>query len=338
MKRILVTGFEPFGASSVNVSQDAVLALEESLFCDDPWSSQRQLPDAKIHMFLEREILTVDEKGSLRTAQKIANGEQWDGILHIGVCGTCKTPHLEQRAQDLLHMEIPDNSGRQEQSKPLSGEGDLNSTAPIDVWLQNWHTDAKASVDAGTYICNETLYRTLQALGDTSTPCLFLHLPKAETYPFEKSMEVVLEVLARMAHKPVMSVAGAVFLDDGRFLIARRAKHEAHSGTWEFPGGKLEPRETPHAAVEREIEEEFGWKVQAQKSIGTWWHQFPSLTIALNAMLCTFDGKFPSFEVQDCWTSHDRIEWHTVSTSSSLDFTGSDRHIAVALLEGGHLN
>ena len=86
MKRILVTGFEPFGASSVNVSQDAVLALEESLFCDDPWSSQRQLPDAKIHMFLEREILTVDEKGSLRTAQKIANGEQWDGILHIGVC------------------------------------------------------------------------------------------------------------------------------------------------------------------------------------------------------------------------------------------------------------
>ena len=86
------------------------------------------------------------------------------------------------------------------------------STAPINVWLQNWHTDAQVSYDAGTYICNETLYRSLQALGDTSVPCFFLHLPKAETYRFEKSMNVVHQVLARMAHKPVMSVAGAVSL------------------------------------------------------------------------------------------------------------------------------
>ncbi len=337
VKRILVTGFEPFGASNVNVSQDAVLALEESMLYEDPWSSQREIPDAKIHTLLEREILTVDQKGSLRTAQRIAKGEQWDGILHIGVCGTCTTPHLEQRAQDLLHMEIADNSGRRMRSMPLSGEGDFTSTAPINLWLQNWDTDAKASFDAGTYICNETLYRSLEALGDTSMPCFFLHLPKAETYPFEKSMEVVHEVLARMAHKPVMSVAGAVFIDDGRFLVARRAEHEAHSGTWEFPGGKLEPQETPHAAVEREIEEEFGWKVQAKKSIGTWWHHFPSVTIALDAMLCTFDGDFPSFEVQERWTSHDRVEWHTVPSSSILDFTGSDQHIAAALLDGGHL-
>lgn len=338
MKRILVTGFEPFGGSNVNVSQDIVQELAQSMQLDDPWAGQRESPDAPMLTLLEREILTVDQEGSQRTAQRIGSGEVWDGILHIGVCGTCTTPRLELRAQDRLDMRIPDNSGRLEQDTVISGSGDLASTAPIKQWLQHWHTDAESSIDAGTYLCNETLYRTLEALGTTEVPCLFLHLPKAETYPMLRSMQVVTDVLTRMVHTPVISVVGAVVIINGRFLAARRASHEAHPGTWEFPGGKVEPNEDPYRAIEREIREEFGWEIAAHKSIGTWWHRLPNVIIALDAVLCSFPEQLPSFEMEERWTSHDRVEWHTPSSSARLKFTGSDHQIVNELQQGGHLD
>ncbi len=45
---------------------------------------------------------------------------------------------------------------------------------------------------------------------------------------------------------------------DGRVLIAQRPEGKAMAGLWEFPGGKVEPGETPEAALIRELEEELG--------------------------------------------------------------------------------
>ena len=53
------------------------------------------------------------------------------------------------------------------------------------------------------------------------------------------------------------------------FLLARRAQGQALAGWWEFPGGKLEPDETPAEALEREIFEELGWDVTAELFVGT---------------------------------------------------------------------
>ena len=44
----------------------------------------------------------------------------------------------------------------------------------------------------------------------------------------------------------------------GRWLMHRRPAHKEHGGLWEFPGGKVEPGETPRAALVREIREELG--------------------------------------------------------------------------------
>ena len=57
--------------------------------------------------------------------------------------------------------------------------------------------------------------------------------------------------------KPVLLVvAAALFDDEGRIMLAQRPVGKQLAGLWEFPGGKLEPGETPEAALVRELEEE----------------------------------------------------------------------------------
>ncbi|CCW17585.1 5-methyl-dCTP pyrophosphohydrolase [Sphingobium indicum BiD32] len=59
-------------------------------------------------------------------------------------------------------------------------------------------------------------------------------------------------------------VAAAALIDaDGRVLVQQRPPGRAMAGLWEFPGGKLEPGETPEAALIRELEEELGIRTHA---------------------------------------------------------------------------
>jgi 8-oxo-dGTP diphosphatase len=56
---------------------------------------------------------------------------------------------------------------------------------------------------------------------------------------------------------PVILVAAVALIDaDGRVLLAQRPAGKAMAGLWEFPGGKMQPHETPEAALIRELKEE----------------------------------------------------------------------------------
>ncbi len=67
------------------------------------------------------------------------------------------------------------------------------------------------------------------------------------------------EALPAPARKPLLLVAACALIDtDGRVLLARRPEGKKMAGLWEFPGGKLDPGETPEAAVIRELQEELG--------------------------------------------------------------------------------
>ena len=63
---------------------------------------------------------------------------------------------------------------------------------------------------------------------------------------------------------PLMLVAACALIDrDGRVLLARRPEGKWMAGLWEFPGGKLNPGETPEAALIRELKEELGIDISA---------------------------------------------------------------------------
>ncbi|ACG77179.1 NTP pyrophosphohydrolase [Phenylobacterium zucineum HLK1] len=62
--------------------------------------------------------------------------------------------------------------------------------------------------------------------------------------------------------KPMVLVAAAALIDpDGRVLICQRPEGKQLAGLWEFPGGKVEPGETPEACLIRELDEELGIRV-----------------------------------------------------------------------------
>lgn len=62
-----------------------------------------------------------------------------------------------------------------------------------------------------------------------------------------------------MTDKPLLLVVACALVDpDRRVLIAQRPEGKSMAGLWEFPGGKVEPGETPEAALIRELTEELG--------------------------------------------------------------------------------
>jgi 8-oxo-dGTP diphosphatase len=73
----------------------------------------------------------------------------------------------------------------------------------------------------------------------------------------------------------VTNVVAAVVERDGKILICRRRADQPHPLKWEFPGGKLEPGESPEAALVRELNEELGIEAESGAEIMRYEFAYP---------------------------------------------------------------
>jgi len=73
----------------------------------------------------------------------------------------------------------------------------------------------------------------------------------------------------------MLQVVAAILERQGRILICQRRPEQAHPLKWEFPGGKVEPQETPEQALCRELEEELGIAGAAGREIERYEYTYP---------------------------------------------------------------
>ena len=89
------------------------------------------------------------------------------------------------------------------------------------------------------------------------------------------------------ASRPVTLVScGILFNEQGQCLISSRPEGKVYSGWWEFPGGKMEFGETPHATLVREMTEELGMKVHTSSPWVTVTHDYPHAYVKLHFLRC----------------------------------------------------
>ena len=125
-------------------------------------------------------------------------------------------------------------------------------------------------------------------------------------------------------------VAGVITDARGRVLLARRAPGRELAGLWEFPGGKVEPGETPEAALARELEEELGIRVDVGDPLMTVPHLAPSRHLRLDVRrISAWRGSAKGLEGQAlAWVQPERLPRY--------DMPAPDRPVVAALLQPDH--
>jgi len=116
----------------------------------------------------------------------------------------------------------------------------------------------------------------------------------------------------------VIEVVGAVIVKDGKVLCAQRGDAGNLPLKWEFPGGKIEPSESPRQALEREIQEELECKVDVEGEITTTIYKYDFATISLTTFYCALIDGVPRL------SEHAAVEWLTPSELPKLDWAPAD--------------
>ena len=126
----------------------------------------------------------------------------------------------------------------------------------------------------------------------------------------------------------MMVVAAALIDGEGRILVQRRPVGKMMAGLWEFPGGKIEPGETPESALVRELDEELGITVDIAR-IGP--AAFASEPLAGRHMLLllyicrSWEGLPRALDAEE-------LLWCTPDSLRALDMPPADRPL-IGLLE-----
>jgi len=130
---------------------------------------------------------------------------------------------------------------------------------------------------------------------------------------------------------PRQVVAAVIERADRRLLIGQRRRHDSSPLKWEFPGGKVEPGETPERALERELREELGASMIRSAVISSVQYEYPdrgAFTVAFFAV------EIAETELQP--RVFEQVAWVLPRELGDYDFLRANQEL-IALLATGRI-
>jgi len=116
----------------------------------------------------------------------------------------------------------------------------------------------------------------------------------------------------------MQKVIAALIIKDGKILVARRKKPKVLENKWEFPGGKLEPGETPEQCLSRELFEELNIIAEIKEFIGSNIHEYKHGKVEILLYRAEYiSGEFKLNE-------HKEIRWILPAEFGDYDFLDAD--------------
>ena len=123
-----------------------------------------------------------------------------------------------------------------------------------------------------------------------------------------------------------IEVVAAILHRDGAYFATQRGYGE-FEGMWEFPGGKIEPGESPEVALKREIQEELAVDIIIENRLCTTEYDYPSFHLTMHCYLCSI----ASGEIE--LREHKSARWLTSETLDSVEWLPADIDIIKKLKE-----
>ena len=112
-----------------------------------------------------------------------------------------------------------------------------------------------------------------------------------------------------MNERKHIEVVAAIIVRDGRIFATQRGYGE-WKDWWEFPGGKIEPGESPEDALKREIREELATEIEVDELLTTVEYDYPKFHLTMHCYLCTIiSGDLSLLEHEDArWLALDELD------------------------------
>jgi 8-oxo-dGTP diphosphatase len=124
----------------------------------------------------------------------------------------------------------------------------------------------------------------------------------------------------------MLDVACAIIIHEGCILAAQRSESMRMPGKWEFPGGKIEKKETASDCIKREILEELGLNIDIVFRIPDTIYHYPDLSIRL----MPFVAKWISGDMK--LHEHAAVKWLPIHELNSPDWAAADKEVVESFL------
>ncbi len=184
MKKVLLTGFEPFGDYEFNPTMDIV-----------DWNNGRTITGAEEIIGM---VLPATYFGPFLKVSKFIDEEKPNSIISLGLSSSIRSIHIETLFINKMLSKYSDAHGYKPNGVPIDKSiGSLKTLTPLietlmlKERLMNNGIVSKISKDAGTFICNSLGYQLTKKITDQNLPIkfIFIHIPWTVDYKSKIQLE-----------------------------------------------------------------------------------------------------------------------------------------------------